>query len=270
MSAGQRRCASGDGTVGIGPRECCVAPDQSHRTRRRLRPGSGNRSAGQLDGQRQTPADHRQQKCNHDLSQESVLDDLVMVEPAQGMAGHDALGHLDSGKEYELACSQSRREPGGHIPPPRVATSLVPQATGQDPEDASNCKDWADESRRCPPLVPGIGKNRRATDRVRNGEKVCQAVTEQHSSRYEERQNSQPDQPPSRHSPHTSPTGDICTTTELPHGPPRIAQAQRPSGATGTAAPASAGCRGRESLRRPPPGGRTRTRRTRGRCRWRR
>jgi hypothetical protein len=89
------------------------------------------------------------------------------------------------------AAAQARRP----YPAPQVATSLVPQATGQHPEDAAARKDGTDENRRCPPIVPGIGKNRRTTDRVRNGDKVRQAVIAHHSRRYEERQNSKPEQP---------------------------------------------------------------------------
>jgi hypothetical protein len=93
----------------MAPRGFNLTADQSHRTGGRVRPGSGNRSAGQFDRQRQTPADHGQQKGDHDLSQQPVLDDLVMDEPAKGMVGHNALGHLDSSEEYELACGQSWR-----------------------------------------------------------------------------------------------------------------------------------------------------------------
>lgn len=179
--------------------------DQSQRPSGRLHAGSVNRGADEFDRQRQAPAGHRQHECDHDLSQQAVFDDLVMDEVAEGVPCHDALGHLDDGEQHELAGSQPRPDPGGHIPPPRIATSHAPQATGQHPDDAAHRKDGADENRRRPPHVPGIGKNRRTADRVRNGQKICQDVTAQHPSRYEERHNSQPKQPPVRHSLHISP-----------------------------------------------------------------
>jgi hypothetical protein len=196
----------------MAPRGFNLTADQSHRPSSRLQPGSVDRGADQFDGQRQAPADHRQRNCHHDLSQQPVLDDLVMDQVTEGMPGQDALGHLDHGEQHQLAGSQPRRQPGGQIPPPRVATRLG-QPTGQDPEDAPHRKDGADENRRRPPHVPGIGKNSRPAGRVGNGQQIGQDVTAQHSSRYQERQNSQPKQPPARHSPHISPK----TSTSAPY-----------------------------------------------------
>jgi hypothetical protein len=96
-----------------------------------LQPGSVDRGVGQFDGQRQAPQDRGQRKCHRDLSQQPVFDDLVMDEVAEGMTGQDALGHLDRGEQEDLPCRQPRREPGGQLPPPRVATR-VGKATGQD------------------------------------------------------------------------------------------------------------------------------------------
>ena len=95
-------------------------------------------------------------RAGHDLSQEAVFDDLgVMAEPSKGMAGHNALGRLDSSEEYELACGQSWREPGGHICP---HGSLPAWYAGERPAPRGCLqpqKDCADQNRRCLPLVPG-------------------------------------------------------------------------------------------------------------------